>query len=113
MNPIKITEADWIEEARKRYQEFGKVAFRCPICGFVATVQDYWAAKAPEGMIGYSCIGRLIGAKRNAFGGKGDGPCDYAGGGLFRMNPIHLLKKGKIETEIFDFADDPLCRNDT
>ena len=110
MKIITIAREDWQEEARKRYDVFEAVKFRCPMCGYAATVADYKAAKAADGMIGFSCIGRLIGAKRNAFGGKGEGPCDYAGGGLFKVNPIHLTEDGQPYTEIFDFADDPLCK---
>ncbi len=105
----EMTHAEWIVEAKKRYGDFESVKFRCPMCGHVASVAEYQAAQAPEGMIGFSCIGRITTAHRKAFGGKGPGPCDYAGGGLFRVNPIHLTENGEPFCEVFDFADDPLC----
>lgn len=61
--------------------------FVCPCCGFVQTAHDYKAAGAPEGAVGFSCVGRWSGAKHGCFE-QGEGPCDYAGGGLFRMNKI-------------------------
>jgi hypothetical protein len=102
---------EWQKQAVIRYGEWRNVLFRCPICGHVAGVEEYINAHAPDGAIGFSCIGRFTGAKRKAFGGSGDGPCDYAGGGLFPVNPVHLIdeKDGKHLMEIFDFADRPLC----
>lgn len=75
--------------------------FKCPCCGHVASTQDYKDAGAPEGAVGFSCIGRWAGMKREAFGGKGPGPCNYAGGGLFSVGPV------KIGNDTyFDFADE-------
>ena len=108
----ELTHAEWIVEAKKRYGDFESVKFRCPMCGHVASVAEYQAANAPEGMIGFSCIGRITTVHRKAFGGKGPGPCDYAGGGLFKMNPIHLTDNGEPFCEVFDFADDPLCKEE-
>ena len=34
-------------------------------------------------------------------------PCNYAGGGLFRLNPIKIIS-GDKEQSYFDFADSPL-----
>jgi len=65
-------------------------AFVCPACGHVATVQEWKDAGASEGEVAFSCIGRHIEGSRKAFGGNGPGPCDYAGGGLFRLNPMDV-----------------------
>ncbi|AZO39687.1 hypothetical protein EJ076_00005 [Mesorhizobium sp. M7D.F.Ca.US.005.01.1.1] len=35
-------------------------------------------------------------------------PCDYAGGGLFKLNPIHVDDGQPEPHTVFDFADDPL-----
>lgn len=83
-----VTEAEWRAEGRKRFGEDTNAwRFVCPACGHVASVSDWKAAGAPPGTIGFSCVGRYGGAKREAFG-EGPGPCDYAGFGLFLLNPV-------------------------
>ena len=80
-----------------------KWRFVCPVCKHVASVQDYKDAKAPEGAVGFSCIGRYTGSLNKAFeGNPGEaGPCNYAGGGLFRLNPVHV--DGNYN--VFEFAE--------
>lgn len=75
--------------------------FVCPVCGYVASVRDWVEAGAPEGAIAFSCIGRWLDTPRDAFEEKGEGPCNYAGGGLFPLNPIDVDGHG-----VFDFARD-------
>jgi len=65
-------------------------AFVCPACEHIATVQDWKNAGASEGEVAFSCVGRHIEGSRKAFGGDGPGPCDYAGGGLFGLNPLDV-----------------------
>lgn len=81
--------------------------FKCPSCGFVADANDYKATGAPLGAIGYSCIGRFYKdqskvedffAKKTK---KKGGPCNYAGGGLFRINPV------EVDGEFFFAFDGP------
>jgi hypothetical protein len=102
MDKIKMTEAEWNVEGERL---FGKDRllwkFVCPICGHVAAVQDWKAAGAPIGAVAFSCIGRYQKKARKAFGEKGPGPCDYAGGGLFPFNPVVI--EGQKENR-FDFA---------
>lgn len=62
--------------------------FVCPACGHVASVQDYKDAGAPEGAVGFSCIGRYTGPKRTIFEKDKPGPCDYTSGGLFNFSPV-------------------------
>ena len=50
----------------------------------------------------FSCIGRTIGAKGKTFARAG-GPCDYAGGGLIRLNPVAVELDGKVH-QVFAFA---------
>lgn len=64
--------------------------FVCPVCGFIQSVQDYKDAGAPNGAVGFSCVGRFREGSRKAFGGCGDGPCNYSGGGLFQVNPVDV-----------------------
>lgn len=108
MQPIPIKE--WHEEARKRY---GKNQldwkFQCPACKHVASIRDY---KEVDGLGGaaFSCIGRWLPEKRGAFEGKGKGPCNYAGGGLFGLNPIPVKLEDERIENVFDFADEPLVK---
>lgn len=104
-----ITYEKWKEEAKKRYPD-NNIVFVCPACGHRQSVKDYKAAGAPEGTWGFSCIGRFIKKEnRRAFGGKGKGPCDYAGGGLLPINPVCVIfEDGTLHT-VFDFADEPLA----
>lgn len=82
---------EWEAEGVRRFGEDRMLwAFVCPVCGHVATVQDYKDAGAPSGAVGFSCVGRWAGPKRRAIGGEGPGPCDYAGGGLFMLNPLEV-----------------------
>lgn len=73
--------------------------FQCPCCGFVQTANDYRSAGSPEGAVAFSCVGRWSGAKREAFG-EGEGPCNYSGGGLFRMHKLTVAGRA-----VFEFAD--------
>jgi hypothetical protein len=79
--------------------------FVCPSCGYVATVKDWKDAKAPEGAVGFSCVGRWRGADgQNTFKRKGGEPCNYTGGGLFKLNPITVIAEDGAEHQVFDFA---------
>lgn len=90
---VHMTKQEWDDLAESR---FGldplNWKFVCPACGHVASVRDWRDAGAPQSAIAFSCVGRwLKGVKvREAFGGKGPGPCNYAGGGLFRLNPVKI-----------------------
>jgi len=98
-----LSHVDWKIEAIKL---FGKDPmnwkFVCPSCGYIASVQDYKDAGAPEGAIAFSCLGRFLGKKHEAFQ-KGKSPCNYAGGGLFRINPVTIKECG-YTYHLFDFA---------
>lgn len=103
-----ITYEVWKEEAKRRYPD-NNVVFVCPVCGYHQSAKDYKDAGAPDGTWGFSCIGRFREGSRRAFGGRGDGPCDYAGEGLLPLNPVHVrFDDGSIHS-VFDFADDPLA----
>ena len=85
--------------------------FVCPSCGHVASAAEYKAAGAPEGAIGFSCIGRWVGAKIDAFE-KGEGPCNYAGGGLFNINPVEITGRSK-PFFFFEFAEVEAIQNES
>lgn len=101
---------EWRKEAAARYGEDSLAwKFRCPCCGTVASVQDYKDAGGNPGAVAFNCIGRVKGAQREAFEAeKKAGPCNYTGGGLFRLNPIIVIAEDGEKMEVFDFADRPL-----
>lgn len=107
---ITLTHAQWTQEAVRRYGPDPRAwKFRCPSCGHAASVAEWEAARVPENTA-FSCIGRTMPeavTKGRAFG-KSGGPCNYAGGGLFKLNPIQVEFAGGKQEKYFDFADEPL-----
>lgn len=119
--PRRLTLAEWQAEGRARYGD--NVAlwkFVCPSCGFIQSAMDYRAWNTPVRAIvvrlGFSCIGRTI-AELNmklpvvAFMERHLGyGCNYAGGGLFRINPVEVVfgisgETGEEATRpVFDWA---------
>ncbi|MEW6573152.1 MAG: VVA0879 family protein, partial [Bacillota bacterium] len=86
-----MTREEWYAEGRRRFgDDVMKWKFVCPACGHVASVQDYKDAGAPEGAVAFSCIGRYLPNAKQAFDPEGPGPCNYTGGGLFRLNPVRI-----------------------
>ncbi len=78
-----MTKEEFFAEGERRFgPDKKKWKFVCPVCGYVASIED-WLNAGGENMIAFSCIGRLIGKKEG-------GPCDYAGGGLLRFNPLEV-----------------------
>lgn len=105
--PPIITHAAWIAEATRLFgaDPLGW-RFKCPVCKHVACVKDWKDAGASEGAVAFSCVGRWLPKAEKAFDGKKVtvGPCDYAGGGLFRLNPVRVDHDGTIH-EVFEFAE--------
>lgn len=102
--PITMTHEEWATEAKRRFGDDPQNwRFVCPSCGYVASVKDWKDAGAPEGHIGFSCIGRSIGSKKE-LGDKTGGPCNYAGGGLFALNPVLITFPDGTTGYFFDFA---------
>jgi hypothetical protein len=93
---------EWLAEGEKLFgSDQMKWKFVCPACGVVTSVQDWKEAGAPETAVAFSCVGRWSGMKREAFGGEGPGPCNYAGGGLFNINPVKIYGR---KNDVFAFA---------
>ena len=87
-----MTRAEYFAEAERRFGP-DRMAWRfvCPSCRHSQSVADYKAAGAPESAVAFSCVGRWLPERRDAFAPKGaPGPCNYAGGGLFKIAPIRL-----------------------
>lgn len=102
-----MTHAEWVAEGTRRFGgDWMAWRFVCPACGHVASTLDWKKAGAPIGAVGISCIGRWLGSQRQAFGGEGPGPCDYAGFGLFRIAPITVRHDNGDEVPAFAFAEE-------
>ena len=116
MNEISTSEptsADGILSAEQWRAEasrlFGtdplKWRFVCPSCGHVAAVEDWKDAGAKDTQAAFSCVGRYTGADDSRTFRKAGGPCTYAGGGLFRINPVAVRHEDGAITHVFAFAD--------
>ena len=97
---------EWFDEGTRRFGDnLLQWRFVCPVCGHVASAMNYIEAGAPGSAAGFACIGRWIKGARDALaGGDAPGPCNYSGGGLFRLNPVHVHADGGV-VEVFDFAE--------
>ena len=103
MNRTFQSEAEWHAEGVRLFgDDEMQWRFECPACGHVATVQDYKDAGASVEAVAFSCVGRWMENPRDAFG-EGEGPCNYAGGGLIGLNPVII--EGRAG-RVFDFAVD-------
>lgn len=106
----KLTHAEWHADGVRRFgPDQMKWKFVCPACNFVQSVTDYKKAGAEQEVVGFSCVGRYIEGSREAFGDKKNslrkGPCNYAGGGLFRINPVAITFPDGHTGNFFDFAE--------
>lgn len=100
------THTEWLAEALKRFgSDKRQWKFVCPSCGYIAKVQDWQDAKAPEGAIAFSCVGRYLGTKKE-MGDKTGGPCNYTTGGLFNISPVKVtnIDTDNASFSVFDFA---------
>jgi len=105
MDRKEYSHEEWMSMAESLYgKNMLNWKFKCPSCGYIASVEDYKKVKAPEAAIAFSCIGRYIKDCNNEVGDKKQ-PCNYAGGGLFKLNPVRVhYDDGRFE-DMFDFAD--------
>ena len=106
----KITYEEWLEEGKKKFgtEDKRKWKFICPSCGHVQCFEDFISAGATEeeasGMIAFSCVGRVMEEKGEFLKDKKK-PCNYAGGGLFRMNPTQITAPDGSVNNYFAFAE--------
>ena len=92
-----VTLEEWLEEGKQKFGDEANFRFVCPICKHGQSVRDFEAFKAQGAKPDHAyklCIGRFVGAKRQAFGGDGPGPCDYTSGRLFNLNPVLVTFTG-------------------
>lgn len=105
-----MTLAEWRAKGKSLFgPDSSKWRFICPICGHVASVQD-WRDLGAENAIAFSCVGRFQEKNplREALVKKGEkvpGPCDYTGGGLLKFNPIHVTDDDGMEESLFAFYE--------
>lgn len=101
-----ITLEQWHAEGARRFgAEQMLWRFVCPCCGWVAALGDWRAVGASEDEAAFSCIGRHVKGARDAFDKDKPGPCNYAGGGLFRLNPVRVIDREGNVHEVFAFAE--------
>lgn len=105
-----MTEAEWLAKGTALFGE-DKLTwkFKCPSCGYVVCGNDYKALKeqgATGAHVGFSCIGRFMPNSSDFLHRKPEdpGPCNYAGGGLFTINPIVVTYGEGKHVEMFEFA---------
>ena len=109
---VKYTLAEWRAKAAELFGEDSmKWKFVCPVCRHVASVQDWKDAGAPMQSAAFSCVGRWAGVNPKTAKGdigpngiEGNGPCNYAGGGLFQLNPVVVIDPDGVEMKAFAFA---------
>ncbi len=107
-NTKEMTESEWNAEGESLFgTDRLQWRFICPACSHVANVSDWKSAGLSSGQAGFSCVGRALENPRSAFE-EGDGPCNYAGGGLIGLNPVRITSEGGTVTSYFAFA--PLGR---
>lgn len=100
-----MTIEEWRALGAKRFgDDYRHWRFVCPSCHHVASVEDWNSAGAPEGAVAFSCVGRYGGGSGEKTFKQRGGPCDYAGGGLFKLNPITVIDAEGKEHSVFDFA---------
>lgn len=113
MERIKLTSAEWLAMGQELFGDDRlKWKFVCPICKTPQSGEDYIAKGLSiedcGGSIGFSCIGRKLPIEERQEGilnhkKKKNKPCNYAGGGLFRLNPILVTDEEGEEHEVFEF----------
>jgi hypothetical protein len=101
-----MTRAEWIAEATRRFGS-DPIGWRfiCPSCSHVASVKDWRDAGASEGAVAFSCVGRYLDADGTMAFKLAGGPCNYAGGGLFKINPVTVIDDEGRKHTVFAFAD--------
>lgn len=105
-----LTIEEWTAKARQLFGDDElQWQFVCPVCGHVQKVEDFLPYKdrgATAASAYQECIGRYTGASEMKT--KGQGPCNYAGYGLFRLSPVRVIADGE-EVHAFAF-NEPISR---
>jgi hypothetical protein len=99
---------DWKKEGERRFgSDVMKWKFKCPMCGHIASVEDFKVAGAedPANSAYEECIGRYTG-KGSPKEGDASG-CNWAAYGLFGIpkGGTYVFTGPEQGAHIFDFAD--------
>lgn len=101
---IQIEKAVWFAEGERLFgEDMLKWRFVCPSCGNIQSAEDF-KKYVDQGAVpgdAYSiCIGRYIPGSGHL--GSKTQPCNYSGGGLFKLNPVEIID-GQTIYNVFDF----------
>jgi len=104
----RVTVKDWYAEAIERFgADTDAWQVVCPVCKHPQTIAEMKAVGMPEASFAFSCIGRWIPGSKEAFDKTKTGPCTYAGGGLFKLNPVTVVFPDGKEQHAFEWAEPP------
>lgn len=101
-----------LDEFRARIKAQGvsdrsHAAFKCPMCKTVQSMTSLARAGADaetaEKQIGFSCVGRLTGAKSPRKVPDGN-PCNWTLGGLFRLHEMEVIDEQGTAHPHFEVA---------
>ena len=100
----KLTAREW---HGRGVEMFGKDKlrweFRCPSCKS-KIIGKQWIDLDFEGGFAFSCIGRAMKKCGDFLGDKKEGEyCNYAGGGLFGLNPVEITYEDGSTASTFEF----------
>lgn len=103
-----MTQSEWMEEGKRRFGgDFLNWKFKCPMCGHVASIQNFKDAGVDDPNCAYQeCIGRYTG-KESAKEGDSS-RCNWAAYGLFGIpngKGILIINDDGTGTDVYDFAD--------
>ena len=92
-----VTLAEWKAEGEQLFgPDMLDWRFVCPSCGHVQSPRDfdlYWQQGATPEDARFNCIGRFDGHMDVEIC-SGSSPCNYTGGGLFRLCPVTVVDEG-------------------
>lgn len=103
----RMTYAEWKAEGTRRFgKDMTQWRFVCPSCGVTTAVHEWLAVNEREA-IAFNCIGRATGSKQTILPRPpAQGPCNYTGGGLFKLNPVEVVMEDGHTMSVFEFAAD-------
>jgi hypothetical protein len=96
----QMTHSEFMQECARRFGEDArKWKFICPACRTVQTIEDLLNAGLPrnqvDGVVAFSCIGRLTGQSDEGITAKNNGlpwtkGCNWTLGGLLRIHKLEV-----------------------